>query len=52
MAVAAGLALLALGGFDPPSSYQADLLLAGVVLPALPRVGEPTLLYSPRTSSC
>lgn len=37
-AVAAGLALVALGGFVPPNSYQADLLLAGVLVLAFPTV--------------
>lgn len=37
-AEAAGLILLALGGYVPPSSYQANLLLAGIVLIALPWV--------------
>jgi hypothetical protein len=38
MAMAAGLQLLALGGFAPPSSYQADLMLAGLVLLAFPQI--------------
>lgn len=36
-AVAAGLALIALGGYLPGNSYQATLLLAGVLLLAFPR---------------
>jgi hypothetical protein len=44
MAVAAGLLLLALGGFAPPSSYQADLMLAGLVLLAFP---EPATCAGP-----
>lgn len=35
-AQAAGLVLLALGGYVPPSSYQANLLLAGLLLLAFP----------------
>jgi hypothetical protein len=37
IAASAGLLLLALGGFAPPSSYQADLMLAGLVLLAFPQ---------------
>jgi hypothetical protein len=33
---AAGIALLALGGYGPPNSYQAGLLLAGVLTLVLP----------------
>jgi hypothetical protein len=45
-AQAAGLVLVALGGYVPPSSYQANLLLAGMLLIAFPWVlgdtrGEP-----------
>lgn len=37
-AEAAGLVLVVLGGYVPPSSYQANLLLAGMILIALPWV--------------
>jgi hypothetical protein len=48
---ACGLALVVLGGFGPPSSYQADLLLAGVVLLAFPQIVERTLPYAARAAS-
>lgn len=38
LAHAAGVALIALGGYLPGNSYQATLLLAGVILLAFPRL--------------
>lgn len=40
-AQAAGLALVVLGGYMPPNSYQADLLLIGVLLLAFPAALDP-----------